>query len=384
MTRILMISNLYPPQVLGGYERSLADFARSLHHRGHVVRVLTSNTPQFAAEHTSPYPDPAVFRDLILAGQWISGQGSKWFPPAQAEPIFAQNVEVMTHHLQDFQPDVALVGNIDLLHTIPIQTLLAAQIPTVHYVMNALPGYARELAPQTPLFQYVTCSHWVTRSLQQAGYPTATAQTVYPGAVVEAFYQAQLPPRDRLRIAYASLVMPYKGADVLVEALSLLKVMGIPFSAEIAGDTFDPAFVATLKEFVNAEGLADQIQFSGVLSRSDLVALYKSHNVLVFPSRFQEPFGISQIEAMAAGLTLVTSGTGGASEIIADGEDALQFESENPLDLADKLAFLAADPDQAAAIARRGQAKAMSQFNQITATVALEAILQQLIAIAQK
>lgn len=380
MTRILIISNLYPPQALGGYERSIADFARILQHRGHRVRVLTSDTQEFHAEHSSIYPDPGVFRGLKLAGQWQQGVGAKWFPPDQAEPIFRQNVQEIDQHIQDFQPDIALVGNIDLLHTIPIQTLLAAQIPTVHYVMNATPGYAPELAPQTRLFQYVTCSNWVTQSLQKAGYPAATAQTVYPGAIVEEFYQAQLPPRDRLRIAYASLVMAYKGADVLLEALSILPVMDIPFSATIAGDTFDPAFVANLKEFVEAEGLAEHIQFTGVLSRRGLHELYKTHNVLVFPSRFQEPFGISQIEAMAAGLTLVTSGTGGAKEIIEAGQDALLFESENPLDLADKLAFLAANPQESETIARRGQAKAMNHFNQISSTAALEAVFQQLIA----
>ena len=60
--RILVITNLYPPQVLGGYERSIADFARLLQHRGHTVLVLTSDTPQFSASHVSLYPDPPVDR----------------------------------------------------------------------------------------------------------------------------------------------------------------------------------------------------------------------------------------------------------------------------------------------------------------------------------
>lgn len=40
--RILLLSNLYPPQSIGGYERAIADYARLLHKRGHEVLVLTS------------------------------------------------------------------------------------------------------------------------------------------------------------------------------------------------------------------------------------------------------------------------------------------------------------------------------------------------------
>lgn len=71
-----------------------------------------------------------------------------------------------------------------------------------------------------------------------------------------------------------------------------------------------------LQEFVDSEGLHEQIKFVGVLSRQELKEIYRTHNVLIFPTKWAEPFGITQIEAMAAGLTLVTSGTGGAGEIV--------------------------------------------------------------------
>ena len=42
--KILVVNNLYPPQVVGGYERAIADYARLLQERGHQVLVITSNT----------------------------------------------------------------------------------------------------------------------------------------------------------------------------------------------------------------------------------------------------------------------------------------------------------------------------------------------------
>ncbi|MBW4442532.1 MAG: glycosyltransferase family 4 protein [Plectolyngbya sp. WJT66-NPBG17] len=380
--KILVLTNLYPPQVLGGYERSIADFARLLQHRGHQVLVLTSNTPELHAVHESRYAEPHIDRAFLLLGEWSAG-GTRWLDPGTVSSRLQQNVQVLNQQIEAFQPDVCFAGNLDFLETgiELIDALLSRKIPIAHYVMNAHPGYSVEIAPQRSTHRYLTCSNWIIHSLASQGYPISNAQAIYPGADVETFYQPELPKRDRLRIAYASLVAPYKGADVLIEALAMLNASGIEFSATIAGGTFQPEFVEALKSFAVSEGLADRIEFPGALSRQQLRELFKTHNVLAFPSRFQEPFGISQIEAMAAGLTLITSGTGGAGEIVYHGEDGLLFESENPLALADALSFLAANPDAWEQLAYNGQRKAMTEFTQTKALAKLESVLFELVSV---
>jgi FkbM family methyltransferase len=378
--KILILTNLYPPQVVGGYERSIADFARLLKHGGHEVIVLTSDCPHLTSKISpSVYPEPVIDRRLQLGGQWQVERGAEWFSPEQIATADSNNEQILSDYLQSFQPDVCLAGNMDFLNIALLNQVLALSIPVAHYVMNSAPGYPPEETPASPLYRFVTCSDWVTGSLLEKGYPAQTAVTVYPGAAVQEFYQPELPVRDRLRIAYASLVMHYKGADVLVEALSLLHNAGIDFTATIAGGTLIPTFVEALEQFVESEGMADRVKFTGVLSRQELIDLYRTHNVLAFPSRFQEPFGISQVEAMAAGLTLVTSGTGGAREIVEHGQDGLLFESENPLDLADMLAYLPAHPEEWAAIAQRGQQKALTEFSQEKAAARLEAVFQEML-----
>lgn len=378
--RILVITNLYPPQVLGGYERAIADFTRLLQQRGHELLVLTSDTTAFFSSHPSPDPEPQIERSLLLCGQWHLERGPEWFSEQEIVAIKHHNSQVLKQHLHTFQPDVCLVGNATFLPVELLEQVLATPIAIAHYVMNAQPGYLPSLAPQSPLYRYLTCSHWVGQVLQQQGYPAATAQTIYPGAAIEAFYQAELPPRDRLRIAYASLVMPYKGADVLVEALSLLHAVGIEFTATIAGGTLQPDFVQALQQFIESEGLQACVHFPGVLSRQALCELYRHCNVLVFPSRFEEPFGISQVEAMAAGLTLITSGTGGSCEIVEHGQDGLIFETENPLDLAECLSSLPTQPDVWETLTRKGQQKAISHFSQAIAVEQLESTLSELAA----
>jgi glycogen synthase len=68
--KILIITNLYPPQLIGGYERSMADYARLLHQKEHIVHVLTSNTEAYTTPYTETIVEPIINRTLKLCGEW--------------------------------------------------------------------------------------------------------------------------------------------------------------------------------------------------------------------------------------------------------------------------------------------------------------------------
>lgn len=376
--KILVVNNLYPPQVVGGYERAIADYAKLLQERGHQVLVITSNTEHLPTGYKKADSDPqSVRRCLSLWGNWTE-RGAQPFYPAHVAAIAVQNYKTLEEVLRSFQPDVCLTGNADFLGSPILEQILAAGIPIAHYVMNSQPGYSYDLAPQSSFYRYITVSNWIRDNLQEQGYPTETAQTIYPGAEVEEFYQAELPPRDRLRIVYASLVMHYKGPDVLIEALYLLHNADIDFTATIAGGSLNPSFVQELQEFVESEGLQDKIHFAGLLSRQELQQLYKTHNIWVLPSRFEEPFSIGLIEAMVAGLTIVASNTGGSPEAVNHGETGLIFESENPMDLADQLSYLWMNPAEWEEMVRKGQERALSELSRNRTIDRLESVLYEL------
>jgi glycogen synthase len=377
--KILVINNLYPPQVIGGYERALADYAKLLHARGHSVLVLTSNTEELPTGYTKAELDLSmVRRTLSLWGAWTH-QGTQPFYPGKVALIAVQNYKTLEQELLGWKPDVCLAGNMDFLGASVLEQILEADIPVAHYVMNSQPGYTPELAPRSSLYRYITVSDWIRDNLQQQGYPADTAQTIYPGAEVSDFYQAEFPQRDRLRIVYAGLVMHYKGPDVLIEALYLLHEAGVDFTATIAGGSLTPELVQGLQKFVESEGLQEKICFTGLLSRQELVQLYRTHNVWVLPSRFEEPFSIGLIEAMVAGLTIVTSDTGGSPEAVQHSETGLIFESENPLDLADHLFSLPMNPNRWEAITRRGQQRALSELSRTRTMEQLESVLYEMV-----
>ena len=69
---ILLVSNLYPPQEMGGYGRCMADFAWGLLQRGHRLRVLTSDAPYLGPSAPGPCGEP-VNRGLQLKGNFEKG-----------------------------------------------------------------------------------------------------------------------------------------------------------------------------------------------------------------------------------------------------------------------------------------------------------------------
>jgi glycosyltransferase involved in cell wall biosynthesis len=205
--------------------------------------------------------------------------------------------------------------------------------------------------------------------------------TVYPGARLDNFYRAFPADSHSLRIAYASIVAPYKGAHVLVEALARLHSLGVAFTAEIAGEALDTAFADKLRDYCAKSGMASKVSFTGFLDRTGLASLFARSNILSFPSQFAEPFGISQVEAMASGLVVVTSGTGGAAEIVRDGQDGLVHRPDDAAALASKLHMLASDPALFQRLQAAGQRRALS-FSADSSVRRIEELAEELIRTA--
>jgi glycosyltransferase involved in cell wall biosynthesis len=82
----------------------------------------------------------------------------------------------------------------------------------------------------------------------------------------------------------------------------------------------------------------------------------------VFPSVWHEPFGIPLIEAMAAGLPVITTRGGAASEIVVDGETGLLVERGDVGSLVSALCTLLRDPDLRRQMGRAGRERAARLF----------------------
>jgi glycosyltransferase involved in cell wall biosynthesis len=381
--RILVVTNLLPPQEMGGYGRTVWEFSRELTARGHTVRVLTADMPHLTRKPTAEHAEfeQQVRRTLKLVGDWKDGSVVVEPDAERRKAILRDNHQTILREIELFKPMAIMAGNLDLVGHFFIQPALDHGIPVLHRLGNAFPGYDPAQAPRGPLFCLAGCSEWVNRGLRAKNYPISRYAVVPPGSPLTEYFRAWSPQRERLRIAYAGLLMPYKGAHVLVTALAYLKRVGVDFECTLAGDTTRPEYLESLRAIAKQYGFLNQLHFPGFMGKRELAGLFARSNVLVFPSVFEEPFGKTQIEAMAAGLLVVSSGSGGASEIIENGKTGLLFKGGDARDLAEKL--LSAHRNQRAAeqIALAGQARAF-EFTTEASVDRLERIFDELLALA--
>lgn len=375
--KLLLITNLYPPQELGGYGRSMADFAWGLQQRGHRIQVLSSDAPYLGASSDGPSREP-VERCLRLKGSF-EGKLTIEQDPQQCAAVDRLNQRALADWLAAGAWDGVLVGNIDLLGPALLAPLVAANLPVAHHIGFVAPPFGADALPSSSQYTLVAASQAVRHSLVQAGLPVATAPVVYPGARVDCFGATtgrDLPSplaspstgplgtrSNPFKVCFAGLLMGSKGAHTLVEALILLHRQGVQLQANLAGGSFQAGYREQLDQLLGQAGLDGVVTFVGQLTRAQLARFFRLHHVCVFPSIYPEAFGIVGAEAMASGLALVSSGVGGAGELFEDGHTGLRFQPGNAASLAAVLARLIDNPRLLQRIAQAGEQRARSLFS---------------------
>jgi glycosyltransferase involved in cell wall biosynthesis len=160
----------------------------------------------------------------------------------------------------------------------------------------------------------------------------------------------------RQMIATASADAPLKGLPVLLRAFKALveadpsRRLVLIARPKPGGDT-----EALIKDL----GLAEHIRFVGDASHEDINRLYAESAVAVVPSLY-EGFGLPAVEAMAAGVPLVSSDGGALAEVVADG--GLLVPAGDSDALAEKLERVLTDPALARALGDQGRQRVERQF----------------------
>ena len=170
--------------------------------------------------------------------------------------------------------------------------------------------------------------------------------------------RAELGTRpEAVVILQASRLEEWKGQRTHVEALG--RLLDAPnWEAWFAGGAQrdgEAAFLAELKARAVALGIAERIQFLG--QRSDVPRLMAAANILCQPNSGPEPFGIVFVEALYAGLPVVTSNFGGGAEVIDDTCGLLTPPGDSAT-VAEAVAGLIRDPVRRTELGAAGPARA--------------------------
>lgn len=183
----------------------------------------------------------------------------------------------------------------------------------------------------------IACSRAIARDLPDG---TVVVHNAYDDRVFRPTGAART--RD---LIFVGRLVSDKGADLLLQAMRLVRDEGVSASLTIVG--FGPE-EEPLRQYCRDNRLEGQVAFAGQRAPAEIAALLNSHRVMVVPSRV-EPFGIVALEGVACGCILVGSDAGGLPEAI--GGCGVLFKAGDAAALAAALARALSDADLAASIA---------------------------------
>ncbi|HEY8207143.1 MAG TPA: glycosyltransferase family 4 protein [Myxococcaceae bacterium] len=162
-------------------------------------------------------------------------------------------------------------------------------------------------------------------------------------------------PASPVGIVTVAHLIPHKGVDHLVRAMALAR-SELRLTVVGDGPQLEP-----LRALARELGVAEKVTFAGL--RNDVHALLAGCDVFVHPAVWEEAFGLTIAEAMAAGRAVVASRTGGIPELVEDGVSGLLVEPGDPGALARALDLLSARPALRQQLGASARSRAQQRFN---------------------
>ena len=150
-------------------------------------------------------------------------------------------------------------------------------------------------------------------------------------------------PRTPLRVGFAGVFSPWKGAAVLIEAVRSLPG---PLELSLWGNDQETMFLDNIAALKRSAGDDPRIRFAGAFGREQIDEVYASMDVLVVPSVWYENTPFVILEAFEAGVPVIASDLGGMSEVVQDGRNGFHFPAGDSAALAAILAACRDDPER--------------------------------------
>ncbi len=174
-------------------------------------------------------------------------------------------------------------------------------------------------------------------------------------------------------ITTASADVPLKGLKFLIEAMTEI-IEEIPEAhLMVLGRAKEKGDIAKQISRLNLE---EKISFRSGLSQSEVVSLYLSSHICVIPSLY-EGFGFGAGEAMACGLPLISTQSGGLKEVI--GQEAVIIEAASSEAIIKAVKDLFSNKEKQLALSREGRKRMEKEFNWMKAAEAYEKIYSKTI-----
>ena len=374
--RLLFLSNFYPPADRGGWEQWCQEIADAFIARGHAVRVLTS---RYLAAQTPIQPH--VQRLLHLENDLEHYRPADFFLSLAAHDRY--NARTLAAAVREFSPHAILIWGMWQLN--PQLAVLAEDLcpgrvgyymcgywpiePDIHTQFWQTPEKKTWVqtmkwlgAPlahrilmndrsRSPQFLHVaSVSRAVLDIFASKGLDLPDANVIYGGIKLNQFSApisslAMEGLESQARLVFAGSVSPEKGVQTAIQAVALLahRFNSDRLHLTIIG-AGHPDFEKEMHDLVQKSAIKHYVSFMGRVPKDDMAQVLHKFNVLLFPSIWPEPLARMTMEAMASGMALISTTTGGTREILTHGENALTYSAGDGNDLSRQIVRLMEEP----------------------------------------
>ncbi len=216
---------------------------------------------------------------------------------------------------------------------------------------------------------FLAMTKFAQKRLAKAGYPEDRI-VVLPNMVD--IPEESCEPAEGKYIAFAGRLSTEKGIETLLSAAKMVPDAQI----HLAGS-------GPIEEHLK-QIAPPNVVFRGRLDRGQMLEFYRNARAFVLPSICFEMCPLVILEAMAMGLPVIASQTGGLGELVDDGDTGFLFERGNAGELAHRLRQLWNGPALCSRLGQRGRVKAMREYSETVFTDRLFGYYDQALALAGK
>lgn len=357
---VLQIAWEYPPHIVGGLGRHIAELLPALAGQGLRVAVIAPRLRDGAVEESV---DGVVVRRVSIPAT----------PRGDYPGFVAQATAAMVAAAQALQAEQ---GRFDLIHAhdwlaaeVAVALKHAWRVPLIATVHATERGRGRgwlngsaaqrindlEWRLSYEAWRVIVCSRFMAGQLHADFQTPLDKLDVVPNGVHLggtpfndadhwlSFRRRFVSDEERM-VFHVGRIVYEKGLHVLLDAWPI--VLGQTQARLVIAGTGEQ--LGPLKAQAYALGVEHSVLFAGFVTNEDRDRLYHSADLAIFPSLY-EPFGIVALEALANACPLIVSDAGGLAEVVQDGITGLVVPKENPGALADAVIAALARPDMARA-----------------------------------
>jgi glycosyltransferase involved in cell wall biosynthesis len=357
--RILQVCSV---TTFGGGERHLADLSHALSDLGHEVYAASVPGSPLSAELSF------LTKENTFA---LSRRNYVKNLTGLAGFVRAHGIEIVhAHAARDYH-----------LAALAVRLASRGRLVLTRHALFPLRGINKHLLRGAG--RVIAVSQAVAESLRQNGVIESSNITVVHNGIDTDRYAKSVDATGEGPVLVGTVghLAPIKGQDVFVRAAALISARRRGVHFVVIGEDKSPqmGYRKFLESLVAELGLSESVAMTGWTD--DIPGVLSSLTLFVSAAR-SEPFGLSIVEAMAAGLPVIASASEGALEIIEDGHSGKLVPVDDPESLAGAINDLLDDPLERSRLGRNALLAARERYSLARMASNTERVYREVLASA--